>query len=130
MRFVYRNCVTLSVGWAIIIFIICATPGRYIPSADWLDLISFDKFVHLSVFGVLNYFILTACVRQRRSFTVMMLLTGLAICYGASLEWMQAHVFSQRSSDWKDIIANSTGCLCALFLLPGIKRRAEVLRTN
>jgi hypothetical protein len=39
--------------WAIIIFILCATPGKYIPSASWLELLSVDKFVHATMFFIL-----------------------------------------------------------------------------
>ena len=38
------------------------------------------------------------------------------ISYGGLLEIMQATVFSQRSGDWYDFIANTFGCFLALWL--------------
>ena len=38
------------------------------------------------------------------------------ITYGGLLEIMQATIFSQRSGDWYDFIANSFGCLLSLML--------------
>lgn len=37
------------------------------------------------------------------------------IAYGGMLEIMQATVFSQRSGDWLDFIANSFGCCMGLW---------------
>jgi hypothetical protein len=46
----------------------------------------------------------------------------VCVCYGAALEWMQANLFSNRSSDWKDMVANSFGCLVALLLIKKIRK--------
>jgi VanZ family protein len=39
----------------------------------------------------------------------------LCIAYGGSLEIMQTTIFSQRSGDWLDFIANSFGCAMGLL---------------
>jgi len=45
-----------------------------------------------------------------------------SVMYGGLLEIMQAKVFSERSADWYDMIANSFGCLMALLLNRKIAR--------
>ena len=40
----------LTVTWALLIFGLCAMPGRFIPSVSWLELLSFDKWVHAGIF--------------------------------------------------------------------------------
>lgn len=42
--------------------------------------------------------------------------------YGGLLEVMQATVFSQRSGDWLDFIANSFGCLMGLWFFSKQKK--------
>ena len=37
------------------------------------------------------------------------------VAYGGLLEVMQATVFSQRSGDWFDFIANTFGCLMGFW---------------
>ena len=68
------------------------------------------------------YFIKTGSIT---SFKIAAVLAS-CVAYGGMLEIMQATIFSQRSGDWFDFIANSVGCLLAfilfkrkkLFLLP------------
>ncbi|MES2134259.1 MAG: VanZ family protein [Bacteroidota bacterium] len=126
-RFILKYSLLCAIGWTVVIFVLCCTPGKYVPTAHWLDLLSFDKLVHASIFFVLSslwflYFIKTASIT---SFRIAAILVS-CVAYGGMLEIMQATIFSQRSGDWLDFIANSVGCLSAfilfkrkkLFLLP------------
>jgi glycopeptide antibiotics resistance protein len=45
------------------------------------------------------------------------------ITYGGSLEIMQYYIFSERSGDILDFIANSTGCLIGLFLFNPLSKK-------
>lgn len=103
--------------WTLIIFGLCCMPGRYIPTTSWLELISFDKFVHASIFCVLASLWFLVVVKAGkvsvRNITVVLL---ACISYGGMLEIMQATLFSQRSADWFDFIANTFGCLLAWFI--------------
>lgn len=104
-----------AAAWAIVIFILCATPGRYIPSVSWLELLSFDKWVHAGVFFVLVSLFGIAVQAHRQSRNIFYLFFLLSVLYGGALEIMQAKVFSERSADWYDMIANSFGCLMGLL---------------
>ena len=113
--------------WAMIILILCGTPGRDVPHFSFLDLFHFDKFVHATIFFVLvilsvrgfrlqtknNY------LRQNSAF----LAVGLSIAYGGILEILQGTVFSERTADFYDFVANSFGCFVALLLYPKISKR-------
>lgn len=106
----------LSLLWALVIFILCATPGRYIPSTTWLEMLSFDKWVHAGVFFTLvTLFAISVHAHQQKK-QILYLLFTLSVAYGGALEIMQAKVFSERSADWYDMIANSFGCVLALVL--------------
>ncbi len=117
-RFILERAAALSVIWALLIFILCATPGQYIPSVNWLEALSFDKWVHAVIFFILCCFLFLAGTKhfaekqniKHRTFFI------LAILYGLLLEMMQALVFANRSADWLDVLANTFGCLAAFAL--------------
>ena len=102
--------------WTIIIFILCCTPGRFSPTPSWLELLSFDKFVHASIFFGLSclWLVYLYYHHQLTIFSISLTLV-LCIAYGGALEIMQATIFSQRSGDWLDFIANSFGCVMGLL---------------
>lgn len=105
-----------AVAWTAVIFGLCCMPGRYVPTADWLELLSFDKFVHASIFFILTCLWLMYLYRNHKLTSLATILTlAFCIAYGGLLEVMQATVFSQRSADWLDFIANSFGCLMGLW---------------
>ncbi len=119
---IYRNSGVYTFIWASIIFILCATPGQYIPSASWLDLLSVDKFVHAGIFFILSALFLVTAIKHNHSKRTIYSYVFICVAYGASLEWMQATFFINRSADWQDIIANSVGCLMALFFYVNLKK--------
>lgn len=49
------------------------------------------------------------------------------VLYGGSLELMQFYVFSSRSGDVLDFIANSSGALLGFFLFSKINKKLEFL---
>ena len=114
-QFVHKYLLAGTITWAFVIFILCATPGQYIPSYSWLDLLSFDKFVHAGMFFILCSlgFLLGRKHHKAKIYFYMFFLS--AVLYGISLEWMQANLFVNRSADINDIIANSFGSVCAVF---------------
>lgn len=116
IKLISKYSFTLALSWTAIIFILCCTPGRFIPTTSWLELLSFDKFVHASIFFTLVCFWLIYLFQTNKLSNATIILTLLfCIGYGGSLEIMQATVFSQRSGDWLDFIANSFGCLMGLW---------------
>ncbi|MBK8367539.1 MAG: VanZ family protein [Bacteroidetes bacterium] len=113
-----------AISWTIIIFVLCCTPGKYVPTAHWLELLSFDKFVHASIFFTLTFlWLLVGFKKNKLSLSFMIFIIIACIGYGGLLEMMQATVFSQRSGDWLDFIANSFGCLMGLWFFRKNKYR-------
>jgi hypothetical protein len=105
----------LAGAWGALIFALCAMPGMYIPAVSWLELLSFDKWVHAGIFFILVWLLAIAVLLQKQKKKLIHLFVVLSIIYGGLLELMQAKVFSNRSADWQDFVANSFGCLMALF---------------
>ena len=106
-------------------------PGKAIPKINWLELLSFDKFVHASIFFVEQLFLMHALISLseenflRRNYKWVSVL--FCVMYGGSLEVMQYTIFSERSGDILDFIANSTGCIAGLFLFNPLAKRIKVL---
>jgi len=121
-KFILKYSLPLCFFWTATIFVLCATPGQYIPSADWLELLSFDKFVHAIIFFVLATLAFVNVIKKQHGPGVLFIFWLLCVCYGALLEFMQATCFSNRSADWKDIAANTFGCCLALFLIKKIRK--------
>jgi hypothetical protein len=112
----------LAILWAMIIFGLCSMPGRFIPTANWLELLSFDKWVHASVFFTLVALLEISVTVHQHNKKLIYVYFFLAVLYGGLLEIMQATLFSDRSADWYDMIANSFGCVMALLLNAKINR--------
>ncbi len=118
--FLKTYAIALALAWTALIFGLCCMPGRYIPTTHWLELISFDKFVHAAIFFVLQYlWMLAAGGSTARHIMIF----AACVSYGGLLEIMQATVFSERSADWFDFIANSFGCTMALVFCTKINRK-------
>jgi VanZ family protein len=107
----------LALGWTLLIFVLCCTPGKFIPHSNWLELLSFDKFVHASIFFILcilwNYVLLK---KQKNNLLFKLIILVSCISYGGILELMQTFYFSGRSGDWYDFIANTFGVTIAWFV--------------
>jgi VanZ family protein len=116
IHYILKKSLWFSIIWTLVIFILCCTPGKYIPTSNWLELLSFDKFVHASIFFVLCtlWFLVIISKMKINSRYIGTILIG-CVGYGGLLEIMQATIFSQRSGDCLDFIANSFGCLLALL---------------
>jgi hypothetical protein len=116
VKFLLKNSLLFAISWTVIIFILCYTPGRFIPTTNWLELLSFDKFVHAGIFFTLTCLWLIFWFKSHKLSTALIIFTLLGcIAYGGLLEIMQATLFSQRSGDWMDFIANSIGCFIGLW---------------
>ncbi len=120
-----RYSLSAAILWTLIIFVLCCTPGQYIPTTNWLELLSFDKFVHASIFFTLSFLWLVHLIKIKKlTLFSMIFIILLCILYGGVLEIMQATVFSHRSGDWLDFIANTFGCLMGLWFF---QKRKEYL---
>ena len=121
-KLLHNHPYKLSAFWALVIFILCSAPGRFIPSVSWLELLSFDKWIHAGVFFVLVSLLGISVSAHNQNKKLFYLYFFLSVMYGGLLEIMQARVFSERSADWYDMTANSFGCLLALLLHHKITR--------
>jgi VanZ family protein len=116
--------------WALVILILCGMPGRDIPHISFLELLSFDKFVHAGIFFVLLLLTARGFILQNRFSALKekptLVAALLCITYGGLLEIMQATVFEERSADLYDFIANSFGCILGVIFYERIEEKLLV----
>lgn len=108
-----------AIAWAIVIFILCSTPGKSFPSTDWFRWVNFDKWVHAFLYFVL----FSACYfgyRKYDNHTKKYFYISLFVCvaYGIGIELFQGFFLVDRSGDVPDAVANSMG---TIFAIIGIK---------
>lgn len=112
--------------WALLILILCGIPGRDIPHISFLEMLSFDKFVHAGIFLVLVVLMIRGLKLQNSirllQFNAKAYSFIICVIYGGALELMQEAVFEERSADIYDFIANSFGCLVGLMIYNWLER--------
>ena len=115
-----------SMLWALVILILCGMPGKDIPHISFLELLSFDKFVHAGIFFVLILLTVRGFLLQTRSFKLQRSAKTIAfilcVIYGGSLEIMQGTICIDRTADIYDFIANSFGCIMGLVFYNKIEK--------
>ncbi len=113
--------------WTLIIFGLCSMPGKAIPRISWLELLSFDKFVHAGIFFAEQVLFMRALsfLNKKTFYGILALL--FCVLYGGSLELMQFYIFSSRSGDVLDFIANSSGALLGFLLFSKINKKLGFL---
>ncbi|MEP6845380.1 MAG: VanZ family protein [Panacibacter sp.] len=112
--------------WIILIFILLTMPGSDIPSNDFFDLIYFDKWVHIGLFGILTMFWSYPLLKLGWiPVKIFLLIASLATFYGIIMEFVQKYFTTSRSFDIVDILADTSGAfIAALFLINFRKSRS------
>ena len=113
--------------WALLIFILCAIPGRDIPHISFLELLNFDKWVHAVLFFVLVILLTHGFSLQNTVLLFnakpMICAVLLSVIYGGLLEVMQGVFFQERTAELFDFIANSFGSVMGIFFYDKIESR-------
>ena len=100
--------------WTMLITILCLMPGKDLPS---VSIVNFDKFVHISFFGMLNLLYLRWGVFGNGLKLSPIKITIFTIFYGGMIEVVQGTFYTDRHADLMDFIANSVGALIALYCI-------------
>jgi len=106
--------------WAAIIFFLSSIPSADLPDFSFWRLISFDKFAHACMYGMLSFLLMKACYRQYSSWFIRynaIKFTAIAgIVYGGLIEIYQELLLPDRYGDWLDLIANIIGTFLGIFI--------------
>lgn len=92
---------------------LCGLPGKDIPHISFLELLSFDKFVHASIFFILVLLIYFAIRKTPNRKNALVVALCFSVPYGGILEILQQELFEDRTADLFDFIANTFGSFLA-----------------
>jgi VanZ family protein len=116
-----------ALAWACLVLVLCGIPGSRLPEISFWQWLRPDKIVHLVLFGTQSYLLLAGFNRLPDSGTLhrhaAAWAVGLSIAYGGLIEWMQDHVFIQRSGDLRDAAANALGAVLGWWLFRNYHHR-------
>jgi VanZ family protein len=111
---------SMSVVWAIIIFVLCTMPSDNIPR---MRIPNIDKFFHFGVFFVQSVLLsLLFNLRTKKNyFQIILLSTLLVFIYGGLIELLQGKFFN-RTAELSDLIADITGGVVGSMIYPTVLR--------
>ena len=109
-----------AVLWALLILALCGVPRNAVPETT---LIGVDKVVHCGLYALFGLILIVGFSKQQQYKTLRERAVGIAIgvgvFYGILIEVLQGTVFTTRSLELLDMLANTTGAFIgvALFYL-------------
>lgn len=121
-----------TIGTACVIFYLSTAPGsefEHIPSFP-----NEDKVVHFLMYFGFAFILLwdlldrfgTSVIHQKR---LLLLIIGLPVIWGGSMELIQQFFTTTRSGDWLDELTNTLGAITGFFagkwILPGLLKRKK-----
>ena len=105
--------------WAILATFLCGTNGHNIPQFSFTDLFGIDKLAHMLLFGTETFLIAIATQKlndDKNSFLIILPAFLIGTIFGILIEILQATIFTNRSFDYLDMLANTIGCALAWFI--------------
>lgn len=111
-----------NIIWILVIFILCAIPGKDIPDPH-LNIPHLDKLVHFGMFFILALLLayrldLHTSLSRKQIYLISVL---TAFLYGGAIEILQ-HYFFNRSGDVWDLLADVLGGFAGCLSYPLSRR--------
>ncbi len=109
----------LAIAWAMLILFACGAQPGTLAQLKLEDLFGYDKPIHALLFGVQAWLFIKANLKYsnqnpKRNIAIWCIISA---AYGALIELMQKFIFTGRSYDYFDMIANALGCLIVYFVV-------------
>lgn len=108
----------IAIFWTLLILAACSIPGKDIPS---IDIVSFDKFAHFSIFAGYGWLWMWALRGALASRMKWVLTSGMA--YAIFTEIYQGFLPFERQPDPLDALANMAGLVTAVLLYRAVQKR-------
>jgi VanZ family protein len=116
--------------WAGIILLMSLYPGKELPTISFWQVVSFDKFMHISCYMLLFFLMIVGAMKQyglgRKRYKVLGIVFTVCLFYGIIIEILQPLVSSDRIFDYFDVIANLIGCIFGIFLYNFVYSKNEI----
>jgi len=119
-----------AIAWFFLVLVLVCLPGSDLPpSASWMDLVMFDKWVHVGLFGVLGFLFMlplfkTSIDRKQKICWFARIAASVSV-WGLAVEFIQKYYIPGRSFDLMDWAADSIGAALAFIVaIKFISRKA------
>ena len=107
------------VFWAVSILFLCLIDTKELPSVTYLELMEFDKLVHIVLFGLLMLSCTVALRKQTKiawaQKNAMVIALLFSIVYGSVIEVVQFFMVQDRTGELYDVLANGLGALLGIL---------------
>ena len=109
----------LAIAGALLILFACGAQPGTLAQLKLEDLFGYDKPIHALLFGMQAWLLIKANLQYATLNPERMIVIWCAVSagYGALIELMQKFIFTGRSYDYFDMIANALGCLIVYFVV-------------
>ncbi len=107
------------VFWAVSILFLCLIDTKELPSVTYLELMEFDKLVHIVLFGLLMLSCTVALRKQTKiawaQKNAMVIALLFSIVYGSVIEVVQFFMVQDRTGELYDVLANGVGAFLGIL---------------
>lgn len=109
----------LAIIWALLILFACGAQPGTLAQLKLEDLFGYDKPIHALLFGVQAWLLIKANLQYstQNPKKIIVIWCVVSALFGALIELMQKFIFTGRSYDYFDMIANTLGCLIVYFVV-------------
>ncbi|MBL0145170.1 MAG: VanZ family protein [Chitinophagaceae bacterium] len=109
-----------GIAWFFLVLVLICIPSSNLPDdVGFLKKISFDKWVHAGLFGVLALLFILPVLKfnltQKQKINYAIKITLSVIVWGLATEFIQKYFITGRFFDWFDWLADSSGALLAFI---------------
>lgn len=111
---------TFSILWALLILLLSLVPGSELPEVSFWELLTFDKAMHIFMYGVLSFRTMMAASKQhtyywmRHSAAIFTFI--IVTAFGGFIEIIQETLLTDRYGDWVDLLANVIGTMLGIYV--------------
>lgn len=110
----------LSILWTMIILFLSLAKMPKTPDLE-RTIPHLDKIVHFSMYFIYTFILLFESTNNKKKNTTLIVML-YAIFFGILMEIMQANIFTYRSGDMYDFVANTVGAVSSFVTYPFIIR--------
>jgi len=107
---------TLSTVWFIVILVLCWLPKSAVVEPSWFHIPNGDKIIHFMLFFVWAIFLSFDFQKKHQPLNFLVLILFVGAMTAVLTEYLQP-IFSNRTCDWKDGVADMTGLAVALLIV-------------